>query len=117
MRAFRFPLILAIFFAATVLAAGKKPIEFTPPSQMTEEELAEAKAASKSKVNAFDEKQEEKPKDFPWMLAGMVLIAFAVATPFALRAFRDTSKEISGSTEALTAGRRGTAPPADEEAD
>ena len=111
MRAFRSLLILALLCAATVLAAGKKPIELAPPSQMTEEELAEAKLASKNKINAFDEKMEDKPKPFPWMLAGMVAISFIVATPFALRAFRGTSLEISGSSEALAAGDR------DEEAD
>jgi hypothetical protein len=105
MRALRYLLILALFGTATVFAAGKKPGEFQAPNQMTEEELAEAKARSKNKLNGFDEKMEEKPKPFPWMLAGLVGISFLVATPFALRAFRGTSKEIAESTEALGVGR------------
>ena len=105
MRAFRSLLILALLGSAAVFAAGKKPTEFTAPNQMTEEELAEAKARSKNKLNGFDEKMEEKPRPFPIMLVGLVAISFIVATPFALRAFRGTSKEIAESTEALGAGR------------
>ena len=45
------------------------------------------------------------PKPFPWMLTGLVAISFMVATPFALRAFRGTSKEIAESSEAVGAGR------------
>lgn len=104
MRAIRYLLVLAILGSAAVFAAGKKPVEFQAPNQMTEEELADAKARSKNKLNGFDEKQSEKPKDFPWMLAGLIAITFVVATPFALRAFRGTSKEIAESAEALGAG-------------
>ena len=105
MRAIRYLLILALLGSASVLAAGKKPGEFQAPNQMTEEELADAKARSKNHLNGFDEKMEEKPKPFPWMLVGLVAITFMVATPFALRAFRGTSKEIAQSAEALGAGR------------
>jgi hypothetical protein len=106
MREFRSLLILALLASGVAFAAGKKPGEFNAPAQMTEEELAEAKARSKSHLNGFDEKGSEKPKDPPWMLIGMVAISFIVATPFALRAFRGTSKEISESTAALKPTRR-----------
>ena len=106
MRAIRYLLILAILgSAASVFAAGKKPGEFQAPNQMTEEELAEAKARSKNKLNGFDEKQSEKPKEVPWMMIGLIGISFLVATPFALRAFRNTSKEIAESAEAVGANR------------
>lgn len=106
MRAFRTLLILALLGTGTAFAAGRKPSEFAAPSQMTEEELAEAKARSKNgRLNGYDERGEEKPKPFPWMLAGLVGISFLVATPFALRSFRGTSKEIAESAEALGLGR------------
>ena len=105
MRAFRSLFFLGLFLAGSAYAAGKKPGDFQAPAQMTEEELAEAKARSKSKLNGFDEKMEEKPKPFPWMFAGLIGISFIVATPFALRAFRGTSKEIAESAEALGAGQ------------
>ena len=106
MRAIRYLLVLALLGSAAVFAAGKKPGEFQAPNQMTEEELADAKARSKNKLNGFDEKMEDKPKPFPWMLVGLVAISFIAATPFALRAFRGTSKEIAESTEALGAGQK-----------
>ena len=105
MRAFRSLLILALLGSAAVFAAGKKPTEFTAPNQMTEEELAEAKARSKNKLNGFDEKQSEKPKELPWLMIGLIGISFLGATPFALRAFRNTSREIAESAEAVGANR------------
>ena len=107
MRAFRSLLVLGLFLAASgsAFAAGKKPGDFQAPAQMTEEELAEAKARSKNKLNGFDEKQSEKPKDIPWLMIGLIGISFIAATPFALRAFRNTSKEIADSAEAVGANR------------
>ena len=105
MRAFRSSLVLALFLSATAFAAGKKPLDFQAPAPMTEEELAAAKARSKNKLNGFDEKQSEKPKDPPWMLIGLIGISFLGAAPFALRAFRNTSKEIAESSAAVGANR------------
>jgi hypothetical protein len=105
MRAFRSLLVLALFVGGAGFAAGKKPGDFQAPAQMTEEELAEAKARSKNRINSFDEKQSEKPKDVPWMMIGLIGISFLAATPFALRAFRNTSKEIADSSEAVGANR------------
>ena len=76
--------------------AGRKPQDFQEPSKMTEEELAAAKARSKGSINSYGEVMEEKPKPFPWMLAGLAGIAFVVALPFAVRAYANTSKEIAG---------------------
>lgn len=105
MRAFRTALFAALVLGGAAFAAGKKPTDFQAPAQMTEEELAEAKARSKKQLNGFDEKQSEKPKDIPWMFIGLVGISFVVATPFALRAFRNTSKEIADTAEAVGANR------------
>ena len=105
MRAFRYSLVVALFLAGAAFGAGKKPTDFQAPAQMTEEELAEAKARSKNKLNGFDEKASEKPKDIPWMMIGLIGISFIAATPFALRAFRNTSKEIAESAEAVGANR------------
>lgn len=105
MRAFRSLLFLGLFLTGSAFAAGKKPGDFQAPTQMTEEELAEAKLRSKNKLNGFDEKASEKPKDPPWMMIGLIGISFIAATPFALRAFRNTSKEIADTAEAVGANR------------
>ncbi len=105
MRALRYSLVLALFVAGASFGAGKKPGDFQAPAQMTEEELAEAKARSKNKLNGFDEKQSEKPKELPWLMIGLIGISFLGATPFALRAFRNTSREIAESADAVGANR------------
>jgi hypothetical protein len=106
-----FMLTAALIFGGSALA--KRPTEFQAPQQMTEEELAAAKERSKSKLNGFEEKGEERPTclpwgknapnciPFPWMALGLAGLAFLVTAPFALRAFKNTSREISGAERAL----------------
>ena len=82
-------------------AFAKRPTDFTAPQQMSEEEIAAAKERSKNKLNGYDEKMEEKPRPFPWMAVGLAGIAFLIAAPFGLRAFKQTSREITGADSAL----------------
>ncbi len=95
------PMVLGAALLVGGAAYAKKPTDFQAPQQMTEEELAAAKERSKNKLNGFDEKMEEKPKPFPWMAVGLAAIAFLVAAPFGLRAFKQTSKEITGAESSL----------------
>ena len=105
MRALRCLLFIGLSLGSSAFAAGKRPGDFQAPAQMTEEELAEAKLRSKKQLNGFEEKASEKPKDIPWMMIGLVGISFLAAAPFAVRAFRSTSKEIAESTKAVGANR------------
>ncbi len=98
-------LVLALIVAGAAFAAGRKPGDFQAPAPMTAEELAEAKARSKTRLNGFDEKQSDEPKKTPWMMISLIGIVFLAATPFAVRAFRNTSNEIAGSSEAVGANR------------
>jgi hypothetical protein len=82
-------------------ALAKKPGEFSAPQQMTEEELAAAKARSKSKVNEWDKDAPKESPPIPWMLIGLAGISFLVAAPFALRAFKSTSRELTGADSSL----------------
>jgi len=97
-------------------ALAKRPTEFAPPQQMSEEEIAAAKARSKNPLNGFDEKMEEKPtcmpwggppgcKQFPWMAIGLAVLSFLIAAPFGLRAFKNTSREITGADSSLGPNR------------
>ncbi len=109
MRALRWlflPVLMATFLVASgASAAGRKPSEFNAPTEVNEEELAAAKARSKSKLNGFDEKMEEKPKPIPWAFIGLAAIAFTISSVFMVRAFRNTSKELK-QTDAYAGGRR-----------
>jgi hypothetical protein len=93
-------------------ALAKRPVEFTEPQAMSEEDIAAAKERSKSKLNGFDEKMEERPtcmpwggpagcRPFPWLALGLALIAVLIAAPFGLRAFKSTSRELTGQDSSL----------------
>jgi hypothetical protein len=106
MRRLLWPMMLAAsLWALSGDAAGRKPSDFNAAPEMTEEELAAAKARSKSHLNGFDEKMEEMPtcgpfggpakcKPFPWAFVVLTLLAFGVGSVFMVRAFRTTSKEL-----------------------
>jgi len=95
------PWLVGAVLLSSASAFAKRPTEFQAPQQMTEEEIAAAKERSKNKLNGFDEKMEEKPKPFPWMAVSLAGIAFLVTGRFALRAFKQTSREITGADSAL----------------
>jgi hypothetical protein len=101
-RALPWMLGVALLIGGSALA--RKPTDFQSPQQMSEEELAAIKERSKNKLNGFDEKMEEKPKPFPWMAVGLAGIAFLVAAPFGLRAFKQTSREITNADSSLGEG-------------
>jgi hypothetical protein len=87
-------------------ALAKKPGEFQAPQQMTEEELAAAKARSKTHFNEWDKDAPKEGPPFPWMAVSLAGICFLVAAPFALRAFKNTSRELNGADSSL-GGNRG----------
>jgi hypothetical protein len=95
------PWVLGAALLVGGAAFAKKPTDFQAPQQMSEEDIAAAKERSKNKLNGFDEKMEEKPKPFPWMAVGLAAIAVLVTAPFALRAFKTTSRELTGADSSL----------------
>jgi hypothetical protein len=99
-------MLAASLWALSGDAAGRKPSEFNAAPEMSEEDLAAAKARSKSHINGYDEKMEEMPtcspfndgrtkcKPFPWAFVVLTLLAFGVGSIFMVRSFRTTSKEL-----------------------
>lgn len=89
--------VLAFLALSCSLAfAGRPPQEWTPPPEMTPEQIEAQKIAMKQKFNAYGKDVTDKPTPIPWMAIGMAGLAFAAAVPFALRAYKNTSKEIAG---------------------
>lgn len=86
------PLLLAL--AASDALAARQPKDFTEPPAMTEEQLAEAKAKSRTPLNRYAIEGENKPAPFPWVFVGMAALSLAVAVPFALRAYLNTVREL-----------------------
>jgi hypothetical protein len=71
---------------------------------MSEEELAAAKARSKSHFNEWEKDAPKDSQPFPWLAVGLAGICFLVAAPFGLRAFKQTSRELTGADSSLNRG-------------
>lgn len=95
--------LVVVCLIAGAAAFARKPQEFRELPQSAAEQRQAAKAQSKYALDAFG--QPELPnqgQSTPWLAIGMGVIAFLVAAPFAIRAFRSTSQEI-GSGKAFGA--------------
>ncbi len=91
----RLVLLSALLSGAAVLA-GRPVQEFQPPPSMTEEERNALKAQQLGgNINAYGKDIQIKETPVPWAAIGLAGLVFLVATPFAVRAYRNTSKEIA----------------------
>jgi hypothetical protein len=96
----RLTLVLALVWGGAVLAQPQRrqPSEFKEPKAMTDAERAAAKdRAMNGNLGGYSKDVQIKETPIPWMAIGLVFIVFGVATPFALRAYRGTVKEMSAS--------------------
>lgn len=91
----RLVLLSALLSGGAVLAS--RPVqEFKPPSEMSDEEKAALKAQQLGgNINAYGKDIQIKETPIPWAAIGLAGLVFLVATPFALRAYRNTSREIA----------------------
>lgn len=93
--------LLLLSFALTLsggvseaLAQQRGPREFQAPREISEEEIRAAKEKSKSNLSGYDKDVTNEVTPVPWMAIGLMVFVFAVATPFALRYYRDTAAEL-----------------------
>ncbi|WP_426757436.1 hypothetical protein [Myxococcus sp. Y35] len=92
-------LVLALSSGGAALAQPprKQVQEFQAPREMTPEEREAAKQrAMGNNLNAYGKDVQLKQKPIPWMAIGLAGLVFLVTTPFAIRAYRKTSKDIAG---------------------
>ncbi len=85
-------------WGGVVQAYGKEPKPFQPPREMTAEEIEAEKERSKvgSNLIKYGQDVQIKAEPFPWLAAGLFALVFLVVTPFAIRAYKNTSREITG---------------------
>ncbi|RKH05239.1 hypothetical protein D7V97_24290 [Corallococcus sp. CA053C] len=96
----RLVLVLALVWGGAVLAQPprRQPQDFQSRKELTQEEKDAAKArAMGNNLNGYGKDVQIKETPIPWMAIGLVGIVFLVATPFAIRAYRGTVKEMSSS--------------------
>lgn len=99
-------LLSALLSGSAVLAA--RPVqEFKPPSEMSEEEKAALKDQQlRGNINAYGKDIQVKETPVPWAAIALAGLVFLVATPFAVRAYRSTSKEIAATNTFGTGAAR-----------
>ncbi|WP_223631876.1 hypothetical protein [Corallococcus sp. EGB] len=105
----RLVLVLALVWGGAVLAQPQRrqPSEFKERKELTQAEKDAAKArAMGNNLNGYGKDVQIKETPVPWMAIGLVAIVFVVATPFAIRAYRGTVKDMS---DVNTFGARGGA--------
>ncbi|NOK37309.1 hypothetical protein HMI49_29355 [Corallococcus exercitus] len=105
----RLVLVLALVWGGAVLAQPQRrqPQEFQNRKELTQAEKDAAKArAMGNNLNGYGKDVQIKETPIPWMAIGLVGIVFLVATPFAIRAYRGTVKEMA---DVNTFGARGSA--------
>jgi hypothetical protein len=91
----RLILVSALLFGGAVLA-GRPVQEFQQPDEMTEEEKTALKAQQLGgNINSYNKDIQIKETPVPWAFIGLISLVFMVATPFAVRAYRNTTKEIA----------------------
>jgi hypothetical protein len=64
---------------------------------MTPEQIEAQKIAMRQKFNSYGNDVSDKATPVPWMAIGMAVLAFAAAAPFALRAYRNTARDMNAS--------------------
>jgi hypothetical protein len=91
----RVVLTAALLWGGSALAK-REVKDFQPPPEMSQEELEAAKARARNgNMASYSKDIQIKPEPTPWMAIGLGVAVLVAATPFALRVYRNTSKEIA----------------------
>lgn len=88
-------LLLAIALLASGTALARKPADFVAPRELTPEEVEAEKRRSRSSLGGYGSDVPREESAVPWRALGLMGIVLVVASPFAWRAYKNTSKEIS----------------------
>lgn len=98
-------IILSALLSGGAALAGRPVQEFKPPPDLTKEEMEALKEQQlRGNMNAYTKDIQIKETPVPWAAIGLAGLVFLAATPFAIRAYRSTTKEIA---EANTFGVSG----------
>lgn len=89
-------LCLASSLAVPALAQTerKSRVSEFKAKEMTDEERAEAMKRGRSRMTRWQEAELPPEPSFPWMPLGFTLLAFGIAAPFALGAYRRSAQEL-----------------------
>lgn len=90
--------LLSVLIGGSAALASRPVPEFKPSAEMSEEEKAALKARQLGgNINAYSKDIQIKETPVPWAAIGLAGLVFLAAAPFAVRAYRNTTKEIADS--------------------
>lgn len=93
------PLLFVLCVASSPALAGagaRGKVSEYKESDLTDAERAAAQARAKNKVSVWHEAEPvPAPVEFPWMAVIFTTLVLGIAAPFAWRAYKQTSREIS----------------------
>lgn len=88
--------LMSSLLAGSAVLASRPVQEFKPPAEMTEEQKAALKARQLGgDINAYGKDVGVEETPVPWAAIGLAGLVLLAATPFALRAYRSTAKEMA----------------------
>jgi len=82
-----------------VSLAQRRPQEFQAPAEMTEAQRAEAMARARHNIGTYSKDAPADVKPFPWMAAGMGVLAFGVASVFAIPYYLNLTRKQRGGAD------------------
>ncbi|MDY7231095.1 hypothetical protein [Hyalangium rubrum] len=107
MRTFSRLVLLSALLTGGAVLAGRPVQDFQPPAELTDEEKAAIKARQLGgNMNPYGNDIQIKETPIPWAAIGLGGLVLLAATPFALRAYRNTTKEMADANTFGAASRR-----------
>ncbi|HYO66505.1 MAG TPA: hypothetical protein VEU33_10510 [Archangium sp.] len=96
----RLPLVSRLLVVLVLVTGGaalaqRRQLQSFQGEEMTQEERDAARSRPKYNINAYGRDIQIKEEPMPWKAIGLGVIAMIVAAPFAWRAYRSTTKEMS----------------------
>lgn len=87
-------LALSLCLGASAFAANERRHKPTEYQELSEEDRAAAREKQRSRVSTWRETELQPEYEFPWMQIGFVVLAFAIAAPFAYGAYNRHAAEV-----------------------
>jgi hypothetical protein len=108
----RFPslprlLVVLVLVLGGAALAQRRQLNSFEGGEMTQAERDAERSRPKYNINAYGKDIQIKEEPVPWRAIGLAAIIFAVATPFAIRAYRSTSREMADAHVFGVASSRG----------
>jgi hypothetical protein len=88
-------LVVLVLVSGGAALAQRRQLNQFQGEEMTQEQRDAARSKPKYNINGYGKDIKVKEEPFPWMALGLAGIVFAVSAPFAYRAYKSTTKEIS----------------------